>query len=113
MSIQADVIELRELDVEIKRVRKTLTVLRERKEQCEARILTYLDVNEQPGLKMGGMVIMAENRRRRKYEKKADKIARGEEILQRDGIYNSRETLDKILEAMRGTNEEKPSLKIY
>ena len=112
MSIQNDVIELRELDVEIKRVRKALTVLRERKENCESRILAYLDVNEQPGVKMGGMVILAENRRKRKYEKKEDKMARGEAILQRDGIYNSRETLDKILEAMRGEREEKPALKI-
>lgn len=113
MSIQQDVIELQNLDVELKRLRKQIRDLKTQKDACEKRILEYLEVNEQPGLKMNGMVIMAQDRRRRKYQKKTEKIERGESVLQKHGIYNSREALDELLEAMRGSPEVKPSLKFY
>jgi hypothetical protein len=113
MSIQQDVIELQDLDNEMKRLRKQMRTLKEQKERCEKRILEYLDVNEQPGLKMNGTIIMAQDRRKRKYQRKSDKLARGEYILQKHGLFNSKEALDEVLEAMRGSPESKPTLKIY
>ena len=112
MTITTDITELKELEVELKRLKKQQQILRQKKEDCERRILQYLDANEQPGVKMGGMVVMAENRRMRKYQKKSDKLARGEEILERIRIDNSRETLDMILEAMRGEQLDKPALRM-
>ena len=113
MSIQHDVLEIKNLDIEMKRLRKQLKILKDQKDRCEQRILEYLDVNEQPGLKMDGTIIMAQDRRKRKYENKNNKMVRGETILQKHGIYNSKEALNEILEAMRGSPETIPKLKIY
>lgn len=113
MSITADVLELKQLDIEIKRVSKQLSTLKTHKIACEKRILEYLEVNDQPGLKMDGTIIVAQDRRRRKYQKKSEKQARGQYILEKHGIYNSKETLDEILEALRGSPDNTRSLKIY
>jgi septal ring factor EnvC (AmiA/AmiB activator) len=113
MPITDDVIELKSLDTEIKRTRKRLKQLKEQKTQCEARIIEYLDVNNQPGVKMDGTIIMLQDRNKRKYTKKQVKLERGEQILQRHGVYDSRKTLDELLEAMRGSPERTPGLKIY
>lgn len=113
MSIQQDVIELQNLDTELKRLRKRMRILRDQKEQCEKRILEYLDVNDQPGVKMNGTIIMAQERRKRKYQKKSDKLTRGQYILQKHGIHNSKEALEEIMEAMRGSPESRTTLKIY
>lgn len=110
-AITQDVTELKELDLEIKRLSKELKALRKHKEACEARIIEYLDVNDQPGLKYQGVTIIAQDRKKRKYQKKSEKIEKGVRVLEKHGIYNSKEALDEILEAMRGSPEHKSALK--
>lgn len=113
MSIQTDVIELQQLDIELKNLRKRIRVLSEQKSRCENRILEYLDANDQPGLKMNGTVIMAKPRQVRKYQKKDEKMSRGENVLRKHGVFESREALAELMEAMRGVSVTKPVLKIY
>jgi cell division septum initiation protein DivIVA len=113
MSIQKDVIEIQELDKEMKRLRKRLKHLSSQKNKCEERILEYLRVNEQPGLRMNGTVIMATDIKKRKKRKKADKIRQGETVLEKYGIPNAKDALDEILESMRGSPEHSSKLKIY
>jgi len=113
MPIQQDVIELKELDGEMKRLRKRLKTLKDQKDKCEKRILEYLNVNDQPGLKLNGTIVTMEDRRKRKYEKKTDKLARGEYILQKHGIYNSKEALEELMDAMRSSCESEHKIKIY
>lgn len=112
-AIVRDISQLKEIDIQLKRYRKEIKQLRDAKEQCEKRILEYLDTNDQPGVKYDGITIIAENRRRRKYEKKQNKIERGMEVLTRKGISvsNSQDTLNELLEAMRGEPIEKPSIR--
>lgn len=112
MSIVEDVVELSRLNDEIKRQQKELRVLRKHKEECEKRVLDYLDANEQPGIKFRGMTIIAEERRKRRYRKKKEKIEQGESVLQRYGVSNSREALDELMESMRGSPEPKTKLRI-
>lgn len=111
--IRQDVIEFKNLDTEIKRLRKDVKLLKAQKDACEKRILEYLEVNEQPGVKMNGTVIMAQERPKRKYQKKTDKINRGEDVLKKYGIHESKEALNELLEAMRGSPESKPVLKFF
>jgi transposase len=113
MSIQDDILELQGLSSEIKRLSKELKRLRDQKKRCESRIQEYLVVNNQPGVKMNGTIIMLQEREKRRPAKKSEKIQRGESVLQKHGIYNSRETLEELLEAMRGSPETTSSLKIY
>ena len=113
MSIQNDVLELKSLDMELKRMRKKFKELKQQREDCERRIMEYLDVNEQPGLRMNGTVIMARDRNTRKNITKSDKMARGDLLLQQHGICNSQQVLEDLLEVMRGSPESKPSLRMY
>ncbi len=113
MSIQQDVHELRSLDVEMKRLRKHIKLLKDQKDKCEKRILEYLETNQQPGLKHENTVIMAQERKKRRYEKKTSKIIKGESILDKYGIPNTKEILEELLEAMRGSPQTVSTLKIY
>lgn len=112
MSITQDVIEMKELDVEIKRLRSHLKKLSAQKAACEERILQYLEVHDQPGIKMNGMIIMANERPKRRYKKKSEKLNDGESVLQKYGIRNSREALEELMESMRGSPEPKNCIKI-
>ncbi len=112
-SIHRDVTELKELDIELKNLRKRMKDLKTQKQGCEQRIIEYLNVNDQPGLRMNGTVIIAKEKNTRRYQKASDKKERGLSVLEKYGIDNSQEALNEILEAMRGSPEITPSLKIY
>jgi hypothetical protein len=111
-AISNDVQQLTQLSEEIKRRQKELSKLRKTKQECEERIINYLNANNQPGIKYKGKTIIAEEKSTRKPIKKADKVSRGTEILQRNGITNTKETLDELLEAMRGSPKPKPAIRI-
>jgi predicted transcriptional regulator len=111
MSINADINELKELDTELKRLRKHVRRLSDQKRKCESRILEYLDVNDQPGVKMDGTVIMAEQKQIRKYQRQNDKLSRGMQVLSKYGITTS-DTLNEVIEAMRGPSEVKACVRM-
>jgi hypothetical protein len=112
MSIVEDVKQLKLLDIEIKRQQTELRKLRNQKKNCEKRIMDYLETTEQPGLRFQGMTIIAKESNKRRYRKKKDKEEAGEMILRRHGIYNSKEALDELLQAMRGSPERESKLHI-
>jgi len=112
-TITQDVVELRGLDLELKSMRKRMRLLSQQKNRCEARILEYLEVNEQPGLKFEGITIIAKPKQRRRYENKKNKRSRGEAVLEQMGVADSGSLLDEVMEAMRGSPVSKPSLTIY
>lgn len=110
--INHDVKQLTHLADEIKRRRKELNELKKAKAECEERILNYLEANDLPGMRHQGMTIIAEEKKKRRHVKKTERENRGAEILAKHGIYNSKEALDELLEAMRGSPEPKHSLRI-
>jgi len=111
MSIQQDVLELQSLDTEMKQLRKQLKELNLQKTSCEQRIIEYLQANDQPGLKMNGMTIIAQPHR--KLQQKNARLERTESILRKYGVKNSKETLNEIMTALRSTEEdERPKLKL-
>jgi len=112
MSIIEDVQELKRLQIEIKRQQTQLRDLRTHKKECEKRIMDYLETNDQPGLKFRDMTIIAQNTQRRRRKKKQEKQDAGLMILQKHGIYNSKEALDELLSAMRGSPERETQLRI-
>lgn len=112
MSIRNDVKEMKELVTEMKRLSKTMKILRQQKQQCENRIIEYLRINNQPGLKLDGMTIIAADKTRRKYEGRAHKLERGARLLQQLGISNSKEVIADLLDAMKGDAHSETTLKI-
>ena len=107
-----DVEEFKQLDQEIKRRNKELHVLRKRRTACEGRIIQYLEVNEQPGLKYKDVTIVAKPKKHRS-SKKDDKIDRISSFLQQRGVYLKEEDQADLLEAVKGPIKEKPSISLY
>jgi len=103
--IAADVQELKELDTELKRLRKDVARIRSLKESCEQRILEYIETNDQPGVRFKDITIVAESRTTRRPTKKSERLERGQQFLQRYGVHNSERALEELMEEMRGEPE--------
>ncbi len=114
MSIHEDTFELQSLDIEIKRLKKELQVLRSQKEHCEERIMQYLVKHNQPGIKFNGKTILVQEKQKRKYQKKQEKLNRGGQVLRKYGVSESsaEQLLQELMEQMKGTPEKKPYLKM-
>lgn len=112
MSIQRDTLELQSLNTELTRLRREITQLKKQKNDCERRILNYLDNSKQPGIKFNGQVIIAVEKSKRRYKNKTDKILCGEDVLRKYGIENTKDTLNELLETMKGTPETIRMLKL-
>jgi hypothetical protein len=96
----------------MKRLRQQLRILKKQKDECEKRILIYLEQTKQPGVRLNGRVILAKSINRRKYQKRRDKLDKGVDVLRRYGISNSQKALEELLEEMRGSPETVRVLKI-
>lgn len=112
MSIRNDVQELHKFDQEIKRMNKEIQQLRKLKKDCENRILDYCITNKQPGVSYNQITVYVDKKPKIVPNKKTDKLSKGEVILQKHGISNSKEIIQELLNAMKGESEEKASLKI-
>lgn len=102
-SAKADVMELNELKIEIKRVAKTLKDLRIREKTIESRLAKYLSETNQPGIKYGATAIVLEektpNARKKKKEVEEDTLA----VLKRHGISNPEEAMKDLVAARKGS----------
>ena len=113
MSIGDHIRELRELETEIKRLRARVRTLCSQKERCEVFIQGYLKEQNQPGIKMDGMIVLAEEKTRRKPKKKSERISSGVSVLERYGVSHPHEVLEELLESIRGDAELQEGIKIY
>ena len=113
MSIKNTVREFVEIETEIKRTRKHLQGLNEKKKKVEEEIITYLEETDQPGLKYNGMTFVPSERTVRKYKKKSERFTSAEDILENCGIQNSKKILEEILESMKGSPDNKQFIKKF
>lgn len=112
MSIIEDVQQLRTLNIEIKTREKNLRKLRSQRKEIESRVLEYLEMSGEPGLKFRDMTVIAKQRNKRSYMKKTEKQNVGMSILEKHGIRNSKEALDELLNAMQGSRELESKLQV-
>lgn len=113
MTIKEDVMEYESLTTEIQRLRRQVRFLSNKRNECEKRIIEYLDTNEQPGVKMNDTIIMSKQKQRRKHRKKTEKIQQGLNVLRKYGFDGNDDTLYELLDAMRGSPVLEPSLAVY
>ena len=111
-SIQGNVQELKEINVEIKRLQNETKQLKKRSQELEKFIISYLNEKEQPGLKYQNTAILIENKAKRVGKTKKDIESQAIRILQESGINNPREVLDKINESKRGEKIEMQKVKM-
>ena len=111
-NIQGLVTELKQLNVEIKRLSKKTSELRKQSKAVESQIVEYLKHKEQPGLKYNDTAIILETKSARTTKKKADMETDAIEILERHGIDNADSVLKEILDARKGDEIEKQKIKL-
>lgn len=111
-SIQSYISEIKNLNIELKRINKQATGIRKRIKDLEQNIINYLSKKEQPGVKFQDIAIVVENKTKREYKAKKDKEDAAIKILENRGISDSKYVLEQILEARRGNPVEDKKIKI-
>ena len=111
-SIVRDVEEFKQLEQEIKRRNKELYVLRKSRTECEKRILQYLEVNDQPGLKYKDITLVTKPKKHRS-GKKDEKLDRISYFLEQRGVHLKKGEQMDLLDAMKGPVKEKPTISLY
>lgn len=112
MSIKSCIIEMEEIQKEIKLNNKRNLVLRKRIKEIELNIIDYIKQNNNDGLKYNGKTIIIEKKQKfsikKKQEKKNDMVS----FLQSLGLSNSEEIFNNIQKTQKGNMIEKDKLKI-
>jgi hypothetical protein len=112
MSIQADLDELSNLNIEISRLQDTLRVYRNQKKRVEERVIAFLKEQETHGVRYNNQAVLLETKNFRNKKRKADKIQDLAGVLRRHGITNPDGILRDILEAQRGNESANDVLRL-
>jgi len=111
-TIRRDVKALQEIVKEIKLLTTKLSKLRKEREKHEKVILEYLKTEDLPGVKDENFVVLAKKKTKRVRPKKNERIERGVELLRQQGVNQSPEFIEALLETLRGEEIETTWLKI-
>jgi predicted transcriptional regulator len=103
-SIQSNVQELKEINLEIKRLQTQTKNLKKRATEIEKYIISYLNEKEQPGLKYQNTAIVLENKAQKIRKSKKDTENDTIRILEESGVSNAKEVLKKIADS-KNTNK--------
>ena len=113
MSIQEQIRELKNINIEIKRLTKSESNLRKKAKEIEKNIIDYLNHKEQPGVKFQDTAIILENKTKREVKNK--KIVEKDllDILENNGVSNAQDVLKDIINARKGTEISMQKIKIH
>jgi hypothetical protein len=95
-TIRADVEELTQIDVEIKRNLDALRKLREKKKTLEANIAAFLNQKDIPGVKCNGDIIMLQRKNKTVTKSKKTRDQALIDLLKTTGISNPEEIAKQI-----------------
>lgn len=112
MSIQADLDELSNLNIEISRLQDALRLYRNQKKRVEERVIAFLKEQETHGVRYNNQAVLLETKNFRNKKRKADKIQDVAGVLRRHGITNPDSILHDILEAQRGNESANDVLRL-
>lgn len=112
MSITNTVSELNKINKEIQRYRLEIKKLNERKTVLDNEIKEFLKTKDQPGLKYQGVAVILEDGVKHKYKKKDEKKRDCCDVLREYGIENPEDAFNKIVESLKGEEEQTTKLKI-
>ena len=113
--VKADINELKNINIEIKRLSEQLKPLRERKKQIEANILDYMKSSGQQGLtaiKMNNVEVVTVEKKTREKMSKDEKESTAVQLLQQSGISNAKKTYKDLQEMLKGKEKSMPALKL-
>lgn len=101
-SIQKSVQELKDINVEIKRLKGLLSTLKKRSMLLEKNIISYLNEKDIPGVKDKDTAVIIENKNKRVNVNRKNAELECLKILQSHGISNAESVLKEISDAKRG-----------
>lgn len=104
--VKAYVVELEEINNELKRIRDKAKVLREFKNSVEKKIMEYLEERGEIGLIYKGKNIIFRKKTKRTYKKKKDKENDAIAILQTLGIRDPKKVLEEVINSQKGQEVE-------
>jgi len=112
MSIKADVQELESIQIELKLLTAKRRALKTQEKKVRARIDSFLESKQQPGVKFQGTAIIRVNKEKREAKKEKEKTKDALAVLTELGVAEPEKALEKILEARKGSKTEVKELKL-
>lgn len=103
MSIKESLVELENLEQEIKRHRSIIKEMTTRKKDIENEIQEYLVSKDQEGMKYNGKAILLEHGEKRPTKTPKDKKQSVIKLLEGLGVYNPEEMYSQITDVTKGS----------
>jgi seryl-tRNA synthetase len=110
--IRADMIELRNLNIEITRLKSTLKQLEEKSNTLLLGVQNYLKLSNQQSISVGDFKIEATMKKKRERKKKVEKEQDVIQVLQNNGVRDAKRLVGQIFDSMKGEMKEKSVFKI-
>lgn len=104
--------ELRNINVELKRLGQQMNVLKTKKKEIEENIADYLREMESEAARYKNMIVIAKPKKHRIKKGKVERENELTMILQKAGISNTDRVLNEIKEALKGKETMINCLKI-
>lgn len=102
----ADLVKLGQLNNEIKRLALNIKNLKLQKEETERDITHFLTEANQPGIQYNNLIVLNKNYKQTKSKNKEDRNQSMIEVLENNGVRNSQEVLNQLLNSTKDTIEK-------
>lgn len=111
MSIQRDLDELHQLNLELQRLKGLIKNYNEQKTNIEKRIITFLKNQEQSGVRYNDTAILLQQKNIRNKKKKTERIEDLQTVLKKYDIKGNDSLIHDIIEASKGLPKKNETLK--
>jgi hypothetical protein len=104
--------ELKNINVELKRLGQQMKILKTKKKEIEENIADYLREMESEAARYKNMIVISKEKKHRIKKNKVERENELSSILQKAGIHNTDKVLHEIKEALKGKETMINCLKI-
>lgn len=114
LKIKQDVIELKKIDTEIKRINETLKPLRARKKEIEASLLEYIESTNGrvTTIKLNDVEVVSVEKTKHEKLSKDEKEKTAIQLLSQSGVSNAKKVYNDLQEMLKGKESTVPTLKL-
>lgn len=111
-TIQSNVNEIKEINLEIKQLQQKIKTLKKRSDELERDILQYLNEKDQPGVKYQNTAIVIENKQKNVLKKKKEANLEQLRFIAEQGISNPENFLKHLNNIKKENTVEMQKIKI-
>jgi hypothetical protein len=110
--VRAEMIELRNMNIEISRLKNILKDLQKKSDGLLKNVHTYLQISNQPSISVGDFKVEAIVKKKRERKKKQEKENNVMQVLANNGIRDAKRLVGQIFESMKGEIKEESVIKM-